>query len=291
MLASEVSGNKKAIVINPENNECYKQDKQDQINYCQTLALVKCFGNENDICSFKILPSINDQAIFMSPKKTYYNILAKGKVDLYEISVEDEEVSSIVVVLTSVTGDAELQVVKNSEQNTPTPGTPPTGIQSKISRNKDYIPDVVRITPNLLGAKSVVGKYTVKITSVSFSSYNLYYYTTRIKSKDEQPALKDITLSLSEGNIIKDYFPNDISYKIFSYTPQSKEKEGTFLTEPPNKKKETQQNPQAVQIQEQLQKQATLLKQIQDAEERLKLTQEQRKKVVSTKRQEIEKMM
>ena len=225
MLASEVSGNKKAIVINPENNECYKQDKQDQINYCQTLALVKCFGNENDICSFKILPSINDQAIFMSPKKTYYNILAKGKVDLYEISVEDEEVSSIVVVLTSVTGDAELQVVKNSEQNTPTPGTPPTGIQSKISRNKDYIPDVVRITPNLLGAKSVVGKYTVKITSVSFSSYNLYYYTTRIKSKDEQPALKDITLSLSEGNIIKDYFPNDISYKIFSYTPQSKEKE------------------------------------------------------------------
>ena len=70
---------------------------------------------------------------------------------------------------------------------------------------------------------------------------------------------------------------------------QSKEKEGTFLTEPPNKKKETQQNPQAVQIQEQLQKQATLLKQIQDAEERLKLTQEQRKKVVSTKRQEIEK--
>ena len=37
--------------------------------------------------------------------------------------------------------------------------------------------------------------------------------------------MKDITLSLSEGNIIKDYFPNDIEYKIFSYTPQRKEKE------------------------------------------------------------------
>ena len=100
-----------------------------------------------------------------------------------------------------------------------------TGFQSKISRNKDYIPDVVRITPNLLGTKSVVGKYTVKITAASFSSYNLYYYTTRIINKEESPNMKDITLSLSEGNIIKDYFPNDIEYKIFSYTPQRKEKE------------------------------------------------------------------
>ena len=227
-LATEISatsGNKKNIVIKPEDNKCYKQTQEDQIKKCQTLALIKCFGNSNDICSFKILPSINDQAIFMSPKKTYYNLIAKGKIDLYEILVTDEEVNSIVVVLTSVTGDAELQVQRIDDPNSAQGSVVNTGFQSKISRNKDYIPDVVRITPNLLGAKSVVGKYTVKITAASFSSYNLYYYTTRIISKDESPSLKDITLSLSEGNIIKDYFPNDIEYKIFSYTPQSKEKE------------------------------------------------------------------
>ena len=231
-LATQISGstdNKKTIVIKPEENTCYKEEK-DEIKKCQTLALVKCFGNAEDICSFKILPSINDQAIFMSPKKTYYNIIAKGKTDLYEILVTDEEVTSIVVVLTSVTGDAELQVQRNNEQPNPNDNNilnqiPNTGFQSKISRNKDYIPDVIRITPNLLGTKSVVGKYTIKITAASFSSYNLYYYTTRIISKEESPNMKDITLSLSEGNIIKDYFPNDIEYKIYSYTPQRKEKE------------------------------------------------------------------
>ena len=214
------AGNNKKIEIKPEDNICYKQTKEEQIKNCQTLAIVKCFGNAKDICSFKILPSIEDKPIFMSPKKTYYNVIAKGKVDLYEILVSDEEINSIVVVLTSVTGDAELQVEKNNEGSNTL-----SGFQSKSSRNKDYIPDVVRITPDMLGTKSVLGKYTVKITASSFSSYNLYYYTTRIRSRDESPNIKDITLSLTEGNIIKDYFPNDIDYKIFSYTPQSKAQE------------------------------------------------------------------
>ena len=218
-FATEVSYQKKSITINPEDNKCYEENKNNQLNKCKTLVIVKCFGTADDICSFKILPTINDQSVFMSPKKTYYNIIPKGKTDLYEILVNDEEVSSIVAVLTSVTGDAELQIEKIQDQS----GS--SGYKGKISRNKDYIPDVVRITPNLLGEKNVVGKYLVKVTAASFSSYNLYYYTTRIKNKNEQPDVKDITVSLAEGNIIKDYFPNDISYKIFSYTPQMKLKD------------------------------------------------------------------
>ncbi len=218
-LATDVSYQKKNIIIKPEDNKCYKENQDNQVKKCKTLVIVKCFGNSDDICSYKILPTINDQSIFMSPKKTYYNIIPKGKIDLYEILVNDEEVSSIVVVLNSVTGDAELQVEKVQDKEGK------SNFRGKISRNKDYIPDVIRITPNVLGEKNVVGNYIVKISASSFSSYNLYYYTTRVKSKDEQPDLKDITLSLIEGNIIKDYFPNDISYKIFSYTPQSENKE------------------------------------------------------------------
>ena len=224
ILSSEDTGNKKKITIKPEQNKCYNKNNENEFNSCETLALVKCFGNANDICSYKILPTISDQPIFMSPKKTYYNIIAKGKTDLYEILVTDEEINSIVVVLTSVTGDAELQVEQIKEQQN-NQNSPYGGFRSKISRNKDYIPDVIRITPNVLGTKNVVGKYAVKITSVSFSSYNLYYYTTRPKQKYEQPNSKDITLSLTEGNIIKDYFPNDIAFKIYSYTPNTKEKE------------------------------------------------------------------
>ena len=227
ILASEELGNKKNIVIKPEDNKCYKQNQEEKMNSCETLAIVKCFGNSDNICSYKILPTVNDQPIFMLPKKTYYNIIAKGKEDLYEILVTDEEINSIVIVLTSVTGDAELQVEHNiaPDPNNIAPGARPNiGWQSRFSKNKDYIPDVVRITPGILGTKTITGKYNVKISSVSFSSYNLYYYTTRTKPKYEQPNMKDITLSLSEGNIIKDYFPNDISFKIYSYTPQTKEK-------------------------------------------------------------------
>ena len=52
----------------------------------------------------------------------------------------------------------------------------------------------------MLGGKNVVGKYQVKITASSFSSYNLYYYTTRIRTKDEQPTLNDIIKELSIRN-------------------------------------------------------------------------------------------
>ena len=218
-MSSDVSFQKKNIIIKPEDNICYKENSKTQDYNCKTLVIVKCFGNPDDICSFKILPTINDQAIFMSPKKTYYNIIAKGKIDLYEILVNDEEVKSVVVVLTSVSGDAELEIQATKNQE----GKPfPIG---KISRNKDYIPDVIRITPTLLGQKNVVGKFTVKVSAATFSSYNLYYYTTKEKKIDEKPNLDDITLSLNEGNIIKDYFPNDVHYKLFSYTPQNKEKE------------------------------------------------------------------
>ena len=223
ILSSEETEKKKSIVIKPEDNRCYKQISIEKVNSCETLALVKCFGNSNDICSYKILAKLSDMPIIMSPKKTYYNIIPKGKEDLYEILVTEEEVNSIVIVLTSVTGDAELQIERKFDENEKQ--DPNFNKQIKSSRNKDYIPDVIRITPNLLRTKNVVGKYIVKVTSVSFSSYNLYYYTTRTRDKFEQPNLKDITVSLAEGNIIKDYFPNDIPYKIYSYTPTNKEKE------------------------------------------------------------------
>ena len=70
---------------------------------------------------------------------------------------------------------------------------------------------------------------------------------------------------------------------------QSEEKEPTFLTQPQNKNKTYQANPDAEKIKEEIKKQAILLKQINDAEEKLKVTQEQRKKLVTSKKQEIEK--
>ena len=69
---------------------------------------------------------------------------------------------------------------------------------------------------------------------------------------------------------------------------QSEDNEGTFLTQPPNKNKTPQVNPDTEKIQEQIQKQAILLKQINDAEQKLKIAQEQRKKLITTKKKDIE---
>ena len=69
---------------------------------------------------------------------------------------------------------------------------------------------------------------------------------------------------------------------------KTQEKEPTFPTQQQNKKKPVQDNAQDLQIQEQLKKQANLIKQIQDAEEKLRFTQDQRKKLVAEKRQKIE---
>ena len=207
------------IFLKKDENKCYIERKNTDIlkQKCKTLAVIKCDGNPEDICIFKILPSFTDQPIFLFPKRTYYNIILKGKTDLYEVNINDSDLNSVVIVLTTVTGDAELSVFKKSTENEPV-----KEYLLAYSKNKDYIPDVVRITPAKLKTKDVNGQYIIKVTSETFSSYNLYYYTTRIKKRDEQPNIKDITTALVEGKIISDYFPNDLAYKIYSYTPLDK---------------------------------------------------------------------
>ena len=206
-----------SLLINPENNLCYSNINDDK---CKILLVMKCSENENEYCSYKMLVFISEKPILMSPKKTYYNIIPKGKEDYYEIIIDEETIASAVIVLTTVTGDAELAVYKKNNISD-------FGIDVKnskligVSVNKDYIPDVIRVTPYKLGGDSITGRYLIKISSVCFSSYNLYYYTTRNKALEKKISINDITASLSEGKIIRDFFPNDIDYKIYIYTPDN----------------------------------------------------------------------
>ena len=67
-------------------------------------------------------------------------------------------------------------------------------------------------------------------------------------------------------------------------------KEGVFMTQPTNKKSVTIIDPeQKAKEDEEIQKQNVLLKEIKECEEKLKFEQEQRKKIVAMKKQEIEK--
>ena len=209
------------LKITPEKNKCYSNENSN--NKCKILLVVKCNENPNDFCGFKMLVSISDNPTMMSPKKTFYNIIPKGKDDFYELIVDDITVPSIVIVLTTVTGDAELAVYRKDNINDFNTDYKKMQLVG-VSMNNDYIPDVVRITPNKLNKDNISGRYFIKISGKCFSSYNLYYYTTRDKSIERKISLSDITASLKEGQIIRDFFPNDLDFKIYIYTPETEEK-------------------------------------------------------------------
>ena len=199
-----------SIFIENKDNECYsKKSSKD----CKLIAVIKCTNPENKICAFSLISTIEDYPIIMTPRKTYYNFISTGKENIYKIIITDPDIDKLIVVLTTNIGDAELSVSqKNGEYLKPI----------SFSQNKYSLPDVIRITPEKLKSKNIIGEYIVSVYCKYFSSYNLYYYTIKSKSKKEKISSKDITATLTEGYIITDYFSNDIDYKIYSYTPGDK---------------------------------------------------------------------
>ena len=85
------------------------------VNACSTSIVVKCFNTEG-LCSFKIRSVHNDTVLLMVPRTSYYNLLPQGQYDKYKITITDESIHSAVVVLNSVSGDAELFVYKIQEE-------------------------------------------------------------------------------------------------------------------------------------------------------------------------------
>ena len=210
------------ICIESQNNLCYSDQSSKD---CSLMAVIKCINPENKICAFSISHTIEDYPILMSPRKTYFNFISSGKKDTYQIIITDIDLDSLVIVLTTNIGDAELSV----NQKNKTEGAKNI-IPIAISNNEYNLPDVIKITPERLNSKYIVGEFIIKVYSKYFSSYNLYYYTTKSKSKKDKFSDKDITSTLMEGQIIKDYFPSDSNYKIYSYTPGDRTKKDIKIT-------------------------------------------------------------
>ena len=210
------SYNDYSIEIKKEDNACYKSNDNNHNanNHCRINAVVFCNGT--DFCNFKIRLNVENIPLLMSPRKSYFNIIPRNKVDKYDIYVSDKNVTSIVIVLDTISGDAELSVNKivDDKKNF-----------VDVSFNDDFLPDVVRITPKKLNSSNVIGNYQVYVSTATFSSYNIYYYTTTnnnnsnsdIENKTEENI--EVTASLTDGQFINDYFPNDIKYKIYKYEP------------------------------------------------------------------------
>ena len=208
-----------------KDNICYKNPKVTLANKnvveCAPIVGVLCEKpNENGLCVFDIQLSISDIPLMMNPKQMYYGTIPIGKNDYYEIMITDENVYSLVVVLNSESGDAELLLYRKEDIK---PGTKEGNLIS-ISYHNDYIPDVIRITPKKIRRENIVGNYLVKVQATCYSNYNLYYYVTYKKDKTQKQKdekLPEVTMNIEIGQIITDYFPNDIRYKIYSFTTLS----------------------------------------------------------------------
>ena len=95
-----------------------------------------------------------------------------------------------------------------------------------VSTHNDYIPDVVRVTPKKIRKDNLVGTYIIKVYPETFSTYKIYYYTLYQKQSDDEKnkGIPEVTMNLNVGQLILDYFPNDIRYKIYSFYPMFNKK-------------------------------------------------------------------
>ena len=193
---------------------------------CMTYAIIKCDNpsEESGLCIYDVQFKVEDTEIIMKPKHIYYGQIYSGKIDKYRITISDKNIETLIIVLNSETGDAQLSVYLEDENAYNSESL------ISISVNKDYIPDVLRITKKNTGKESLVGKYIVKIYPETFSSYQVYYYVIYKKDSysyylNNRGKVPEVTMNLNMGKLMTDYFPNDIRYKIYSYTPILTKKE------------------------------------------------------------------
>ena len=213
-----ISFNKKEIILKPEDNLCL----QNKNSICNPYVLVLCQTEniQDEFCLYKLQMKFDDSTIFLTPKKTFQGFITKNKLDKYEFIIQDNQINSFIIILNPISGKFSFNLKKTKDNNN-------NDINEIIENysSSQFIPNVIRIKKNSL--INLVGKYEIEIEGISFGSYTIFYYTTfehNNKIDFYEPDFSDITAFLEDGIIIKDYFPNDIFYKIYSYSPKIKEK-------------------------------------------------------------------
>ena len=103
----------------------------------------------------------------MTPKVMYYGSIPVGKNDYYYIRITDANIHSLVVVLNSESGDAELSLFRKVDNQLT---NSKEGKLISMSYHNDYIPDVIRITPEKIKRENLVGDYIVRISATCYSN-------------------------------------------------------------------------------------------------------------------------
>ena len=86
---------------------------------CNTFAIIKCNepSEESGLCIYDIQYTLKDSEIIMKQKQVYKGTVYSGKIDKYKITISDTSIESLIVVLNSDTGDAQLSVYLEDENS------------------------------------------------------------------------------------------------------------------------------------------------------------------------------
>ena len=202
LLPTKLNYNTKRVLISRNNN------KAADSKYQSIFAIVECEGKID--CSFELLYDHVGSEISMKPKITYSNVILKNEIDKYKIPILEDDVENIAIVLNQVTGKTKLEILSfisstNQQYNL-----------NEISQKINKITNHVEISAKDLKRNDLKGYFQIEVIGLSSASYNLYYYPFHKNNLDSLDH-KTISMTLTKGQIYKDYILDGNHYKVYSY--------------------------------------------------------------------------
>ena len=204
IINSDNSWYGKTIDIDDENNICHQKTKDnfslDNIN-CILYVIISCEGSTN--CVFHIDTYQSKISQLLIPRTSVYNTLSKSETDFYYIISDDTNAEEIVIVLNSISGNADMEVYVFDEEDNDYKFV-------DSSHNDGDLPDVISIK-----TYNKVKTFSVEVNAKNFVTYSLYYYV--VSSEEGDISLDDVALNIEIGQIIYDSIDNETPYKIYSF--------------------------------------------------------------------------
>ena len=196
------------IYIDDEDNICHQKRKNDskidekniQPN-CYLFIIINCKGKFN--CLYKINTYQSKSTFLLIPRQSVYNTIPRDETDFYKIINDDENVEQIVIVLNSITGNADMEIYKYDEDINDY-----RFVDS--SNNEKDLPDVLKIK-----TYNKKGIFSIQVNAKNFVTYSLYYYVIKSKKGFD---IENIALNLQNGQIVYDYLESSSPFKIYSYS-------------------------------------------------------------------------
>ena len=194
------------IIIEEDKNICHKKKynpdiEEDERSHCVLYIIIKCLS---DKCIFKINTSQNNTQKILSPRISVFNSIPYGTTDYYLIQNTDETIEQIVVVLVSISGNADMRAKKIID-----------GKEIEIGSSTHELdePDSLTIKP---AEHDKTKEFYIDVISKTFVTYSISYYL--ILKKSTKPQIGEIAHDLTIGEIFYDKLSKNSYYRIYSYT-------------------------------------------------------------------------